>query len=278
VVRTVKGRTTCPQCSHEFLLDLTDDGKKHEITCPKCKHKYMIKAKHCDPNKECTWEEHGEPRKTILSAIKPKTNKPFFIMILLICVVVIGFSTAFFSEYFIESSLDTADALGMRGSVKFDLYDLDNDTVNNAIITINGDVVNFKGNGIYIKDDIDLGIQKVIISKSGYKTQEIEILVTPLFKSAHEISMQTGDSTDVINNDFDTVGCSIIIIIFTVLAFIALISTFKKQHFDLALVGSFIGIFTFGFFFIGSILSIIAFILIILSRDEFQNGEKGKIF
>ena len=66
--------------------------------------------------------------------------------------------------------------------------------------------------------------------------------------------------------------------IFSIFALMGAITCFKRQHLDVASVGSLIGIFSFGFFFIGSILSIIAFVLIMKSREEFENGKKGKIF
>jgi len=52
----------------------------------------------------------------------------------------------------------------------------------------------------------------------------------------------------------------------------------KRNYFDIALIGCLVGVFTVGFFFIGSILSIIAFYLIYQSRDEFVDEKKGKSF
>ena len=65
----MKGRTICPKCKNDFVLDLPQDEKDHEVVCPKCNHKYKIQAKCTGPysDKECSWEEHGEPRKTVLS-------------------------------------------------------------------------------------------------------------------------------------------------------------------------------------------------------------------
>ena len=104
VNKLMKGRTTCPKCKHEFVLDLPEDNNKQEISCPNCKSKFVIQAKCADNEKgeECSWEEHGEPRKTILSRIKPKTNKPMMAIILLVIVFAIGLTTAIFSEVFIK--------------------------------------------------------------------------------------------------------------------------------------------------------------------------------
>ena len=47
---------------------------------------------------------------------------------------------------------------------------------------------------------------------------------------------------------------------------------------DVAVVGALLGIFSFGFFLLGSILSIISLFLILSSKEEFENGKKGKSF
>ena len=82
----VKGKIICPKCKNEFILDSTEDKKEHDAICPKCKNKLSVEAK-SDP-KELSWEEHGEPRKTVLSSIKPRSNKPLIAVLLLICVFV----------------------------------------------------------------------------------------------------------------------------------------------------------------------------------------------
>jgi hypothetical protein len=52
----------------------------------------------------------------------------------------------------------------------------------------------------------------------------------------------------------------------------------KRKHFDVAVAGSIISIFSFGFFLIGAIISIIAFIIIMKCKEEFDDGKKGKTF
>jgi len=196
----MKGRTTCPKCKNNFVLDLPQDEKEHEVVCPKCNNQYKIQAK-CSghsSDKECSWEEHGEPRKTVLSSIKPKSNRPMIAAIILIVVFGLGITTAILSESFIDLSLDLASDMG---------------------ITV----------GIELKE-------------------------------------------------FNSTVCTIILIIFSVFALLGATASLKRQHLDFAYIGSLLGIFSFGFFFIGSILCIIAFVLIRKSKDEFENGKKGRIF
>ena len=66
--------------------------------------------------------------------------------------------------------------------------------------------------------------------------------------------------------------------IFSVFALLGAFTTWKRKNFDVSVAGSLIGLFSFGFFLIGSILSIIAFVLIIKSKEEFDDGKQGKVF
>ena len=83
--KQVKGKIICPKCKNEFILELAEDKKIHEVICPKCTNKFNIEAK-CKYD-DLEWVEHGEPRKTVLSCIKPRSNKPLIAVVLLVCVV-----------------------------------------------------------------------------------------------------------------------------------------------------------------------------------------------
>jgi hypothetical protein len=273
----MKGRTTCPKCKNEFLLDLPNKDK-HEVECPKCNNKFSIQK--CDDSvtyEECSWEEHGEPRKTVLSAIKPKTKMPRIAAIILAIVFIIGISTAALSESFIESSLDVATFAGLTGSVKILVTDQSNNTLSNVKVQINEIYGVTNSKGYFSADNIELGIQDLKISKNNYNNQSREILISPFLKYESTIILEN-ESGQMKNIEFNNTGCTIILVIFSIIALIGSFVCFKRQHFDIAIVCSVIGIFTFGFFLIGSILAIIAVIIIFKSKDEFENGKKGKIF
>jgi len=280
MVKQMKGRTTCPKCKKEFVLDLPEDNKNHEVTCPKCNNKFLIKTK-CDEKKskkECSWEEYGEPRKTILSSIKPKTNKPLICGIILLCVFGLGISTTVFSETFVETSLDTAKAVGLTGTVKITITDQFNNSLDNITVVLNEETIEPNGNGTYYKQGVELGIHALLLSNAeAYKTKKVELLIAPFIVTESTVEMEEGIG-EAETVYFDFVGCSIILGIFSVFALLGMIACFKRQHFDLALAGSFLAIFSFGFFFIGSILSIISFVVVMRSREEFEDGKKGKIF
>lgn len=276
----MKGRTTCPECKHEFVLDVPDNKEQYDVVCPKCENQFIIKTsgKECGSDEECLWEEHGEPRKTILSSIKPKTNKPMIAAILLLVVFCLGVSTAAFSEQFIESSLDVASGIGLDGTVKLTVIDVSNSSIKDANITVNGIAAKFTyANESYSNENIEPGIQLIEVSASGYETKNFEIMVTPFFASENTITMEEGTGIGDIE-EFDASFCSIILVIFSVFPIIGAVVCLKRQHFDVAMAGSLLGILSFGFFLIGSIISIVAFVILMKSRDEFENGKKGKTF
>ncbi len=275
----MKGRTICPKCKHEFILELKEDKKEHTIVCPNCNNKFNIKAESKDTKSdyECSWEEHGEPRKTILSKIKPKTNKPMVVAIVLICVFAIGVNTALFSDIFIESSLEFVSGIGLTGTVKITVTDAENKSIEEANIKIDGIIGKTDANGVFSLKELDLGLKSLEISYTNNKTYRREILITPFINYEDTIKLTEGEGVEELIQ-FNTSSCTLIILIFSIFTLLGAIVCIKRQHFDIALVSSLIGIFSFGFFFIGSILSIIAFIIIIRSKDEFEDGKKGKTF
>ena len=96
----MKAKTTCPQCNKTVVVDVSTDIELHELTCPHCQHTFKIKPSQ-NPStklngKDPTWEECGEPRKTVLSKFRRHTNRPIIISFLLLVSGVLGLFTAVF--------------------------------------------------------------------------------------------------------------------------------------------------------------------------------------
>ncbi len=69
--------------------------------------------------------------------------------------------------------------------------------------------------------------------------------------------------------------CGALILIFGVFLLVGGIFAIKRIHWGFTLAASIIGIFSIGFQFVGSILSVIALILVFISKDEFKGkGEE----
>jgi len=273
----VKGRTTCPKCNHTFILDIPKSSDPININCPKCNYEFTIRTKKSDSSDaECSWEEHGEPRKTILSKIKPRTNKPFFAAILLIIVFSIGMTTAGFNELFLETNAELGNSFGIIGNLEFELIDQNNNSIKDVNVNFDEDAKSTDNNGKVFFNETSLGIKTITFSKEGYSEIKQEFLILPFVVTYHEIQMDKNDKTKII--PFDVIGCSLIFAILSIFSLLGAISCFKRRYFDVAVAGSIIGFFSFGFFFIGSILSLIALIIIIRSREEFNDGKQGKTF
>ena len=192
----MKGKTTCPCCNKEIVLDIPENSKTHKITCPSCNHKFIVKKTNKEnTEKECGWEEHGEPRKAILSSSKKKTKKPIISSFLLLTVGVLGIFTA---VIFITSD--------------------------NPVLPEFDFIISFLSS---------LNVDKLLIS--------------------------------------------IIFMIFSIFSIIGSLTSYMRKYYNFTVLCAVLGIFSIGLF-IGIALSIIALILVIFSRDEFEDKTLGKIF
>lgn len=188
----MKGKTICPSCNHTFIVTVPEDSETHNVVCPQCKKNFSIRCN--DKDKECGWEEYGEPRKTVLSSLKKKTNKPNIASFLLLTTGILGVFTA------------------------------------------------------------------VI-----YGSKDQPILAELQF------------FTDLLSQTFEPAIFSVILIIFSLCAFIGSLTSYNRRYYIISLICAVLGTFSIGFF-IGTILSIIAFILLVFSKVEFENGSKIRIF
>ena len=129
--------------------------------------------------------------------------------------------------------------------------------------------------GIYVVNNISLGFKEIEILLPENNSIKKEILILPFIASINEIII---DENIEDYSSYDSTGCAIILLIFSCIALLGGISTYMRKNFDVAIVGSFLGIFSFGFFMIGSLLSIISFFIILKCKEEFENEKKGKSF
>lgn len=233
------------------------------------------------PAEEISWEEHGEPRKTILPISKPKTTKPKIAAYLLVLVFILGMITAALSDPILDSSMKVLSDVGLTGTVKLSVVDKsNNESLENVTVTVGAFSKKTDKNGSCSIEKVPLGTANIKITLAEYKTQTYEIFVIPLITLDHNITMEKviGDDKDEDHFPFYMIGCSVIIGVFSLFALLGSIVILKKQNFDVAIACSILGIFSFGFFFVGPALSIIALLMILRSIEEFEHGKKGKTF
>lgn len=289
----MKGRVKCPNCSTQFTAKAEKGIKKLTVDCPNCKHKFNVKISFPDSGEcfdesldkeECTWEEHGEPRKTILSSIKPRTDKPMFVAFFLSIVFIIALVSAFSTETFVETPTSIISLMGVKGSLEFLIVDSNNTPVEGIYVNMDDDIhflTDF--NGSVTINNINIGNNDIWISYNSTNNNEnyplTEVFVFAFISSYYELKIDADNSPPTVEKtNANLTWCSIIIIILSIICLIGAISAWKRKHFDIVVFGSIIGIFTIGIFFIGTIFSIISLILLFYSKEEFEDGKKGKSF
>lgn len=92
--------------------------------------------------------------------------------------------------------------------------------------------------------------------------------------SVGNIEEQVGEqvSQDLVNTVIN--ACGVITLVFGFFLLLGGYFAIKKAHWGIALLGSILGIFSIGPLFIGSVLSIGALVLLLMSKEEFKG--KGK--
>jgi hypothetical protein len=173
-------------------------------------------------------------------------------------------------------------AVGSQGTISFEMQDINVSTIDQVVLSISQNNIEYSGivknDSILIKD-LPIGTidGKLFIEINGKNAIiSTEFFVIPILSNRYVLYESNQNTIEVLNNGYG--WCTAILIILSVVCLIGMFSSWRRNHSDLALFGSFIGIFTIGFYFIGTVLSILAFYLIYHSRDEFDDGKKGKSF
>jgi len=286
----MKGRIRCPHCGKDFTANARDDSTRVTTTCPNCGHKIAVtfdrrtgqecKDQSLETSEECDWEERGEPRKTILTSIQPRTDKPMIASMLLLIIIIIGFTSAVYPEAYLQTPLDLLSASGTYAQITVIIKDQNGTPLENISVWVNPSSKSMtNGSGYATLENISLGKQRIYVSPTitgPAVSKDIYILPGDV-NTDITISNDTGTITSV-DSPQNLIWSSFVVIILSIVSIFGFIASWKRQHFDVALVCSIVSIFTIGFYFIGSVLGFIAVILILRSKEEFNDGKKGKSF
>jgi len=90
----MKGKTRCPKCKHEFIVDVPAGVEKYNVVCTNCGYSFTIVTEGSKKLEEWRWEHHGGPRKTILPSLANVTKRPMIASLLLFIVSIFGVITA----------------------------------------------------------------------------------------------------------------------------------------------------------------------------------------
>ncbi|HMA83049.1 MAG TPA: hypothetical protein VKP59_02350 [Candidatus Thermoplasmatota archaeon] len=264
------------------------------LECPICHHRFTAKTSQVDVSNidsdspvdvesDCYWEEHGEPRKTILSSIKPRTDKPMIASFLLIGVVVIAIVSSFFPTIFLQGPVGIASLSGLNGELTVFVDNTSALSIDNMTLSIDQENATFtQKNDSFVATSLSLGEHVLTVSEKETNTSENmaskNVYILPFDFSTYTLKVTDTNPLRLKNSSFELEWLSGILFILSMVTLIGALMCWKRRFSDVALFGSIVGIFSIGLYFTGLVLAVIALWLILKSRDEFDDGKKGKSF
>ena len=294
VTLTMKGRITCPKCGKHIIAEMNREVPSFKLECPKCHHRFTAKTSQVDVSNvnsdspvdvdsDCYWEEHGEPRKTILSSIKPRTDKPMIASLLLIGVVIIALTSSFFPTVFLHGPVSVASIAGVNGELTVIVDNTSAISMDNMTISIDPENTTFtRSNDSFVATSLSLGEHVLTVSEQETNTTDNvatkNVYILPFDLSTYTLKITDADPLTLENSSFELGWLSGILLILSMVTLIGAFMCWRRRFSDVAIFGSIVGIFSIGLYFTGLVLAVIALWLILKSRDEFDDGKKGKSF
>ncbi len=262
----MKGRTKCPYCNKSVIVEVPDDAEGLQKTkCPNCGMSIKVDVSKRERKEE--WESPIHPYVKLAPSAKP-----LIAGLLLIIAFILGVSMG--------SSLLIGPEFKGEGFYQAEVYDENKEPLENVSIYLieNGAklVAKTDSNGYFSLNNISAGKHLIEIKKEGYKSIRVEIFVMPSSISIikDQFFMKKGEGFIKEKTLFAMIidYLPYLAIFFIIVSFPALIGgifCLLKKNFIVAIIGAIFGIASIGFL-IGSLFSIIALILIILSKNDFK--------
>lgn len=304
----------CPSCGQSMKIK-TSFGEK--ISCPACEDVFSIKDGQIEAKKELVESKKEMKKEKIMGKIgeiknivkggKGASSRNFeyenainnfwnpdgntaWAGIILVIVSLLGFfagGTYFmhWTEY--ETIVDDVGLVNLEGVVQTD----EGNPLKDVEITMDGQNWTWTTNeqGRFYIYDVESGIREIIFNLENYEeqTQRVDLEVGRInVVNAILEEGSCGNNCEYIDKTFEvdnpaevSLVLSILIILFSVITFYGSIAALRKSDFNMAAIGAIAGILSYGFM-IGSILSIVALLMIFSDRDAFEsvlNTKKEKV-
>ncbi|MCD6331510.1 MAG: hypothetical protein J7L80_04845 [Thermoplasmata archaeon] len=260
----MRGKTRCPYCNKQVIVEVPDGAVGLQKTkCPNCGMNIVVDVREKEEKREESFVIHPLVK-------KEKTAKPMIAGILLVMVFVMGVLAGSFILLSQESILRG------YGEYKAKVFNEEGKPLQGVKAYLNDKMVVSDEEGNIYFSNVTAGKHTLWLHKEGYKSMKIKVLVLP-WKNflTDKFRMKEGNGT-IEDESFLYTAFQFLpylafgIIIVSIPALIGGIFCFLRKQALVAIICSIFGIFSIGPFFIGSILSIIALALIVLSREEFS--------
>ncbi len=265
----MQGRTRCPYCNKNVVVEVPDGatGIQHTV-CPNCGMHIKV---------EIPVERREEKKESPIHPLVKHTpsSKPAIAGIFLIIVFLLGIIMGALLL------LSENEMLKGNGIYEGMVTDEEHNAIEGAEIYLIDEGVKIKvtetgGDGYFSIKNLSAGKHRILLEKNGYISKNVSIGVFPTTKSIfrERFIMKKGEGMERERSitafviDFLPM-LSLAIIIVSIPALIGGVFCFMRRYELIAIIGAIFGIFSIGFL-IGSILSIVALVLILISREEFR--------
>lgn len=274
----------CPNCEKDLDIEIRSRRKADESIringkpyTPRSKPLEMEKPRKADVI----------PVETKLDLDLPYRKRMRIIFIVLLIVGMLGMISSFstivgtFSIYDLEEK-------SPNKLVTLSVWVIDAESgrpLENVNISLTGDSGNFSGTsndqGLTVIEDIISGEMELTVSKEGYKTVRSAITIKKGSPNVVDIPMERGSEEEELpilvhqfrikkySGLYTNVAASLMFLA-SLMALISAFFVYRKEFFSLTLFCAFLSIFSFGFL-IGSILALMAVVLIIFSYHGFSH-------
>jgi len=275
ISHSMKGKARCPHCKESVVVEVPDGATGEQIvTCPNCGMKFKV-----DVSEKYSWEEEA-PLIHPAMHIKPKSMKPVIAGILLIIIFLSGIAMS----GILLLSFDSLDKVNMPSEFKGRVVDSSGKALEGIKVEVVGHPelnTTTDEKGYFVIKNITSGRQKLHLTGEGYKSLTAEIFVLPwnITISYEKFVMKEGsgeiEQKSLIIKVFEFGPLlSSIIIVLSIGALIGGILAITRKYFVIATIGAVIGIIAGFFTLIGIVLGLVALILLLISKDEFESKPK----
>ena len=266
----MKGKARCPHCKESVVVDVPDGSSGEQITtCPNCGMNFRVNV-----DERYSWESEA-PMIHPSVHLKTRSMKPVIAGIILVILFLSGIFVSGILLFSFDSLSDINVPSEFEGKVV--------DDGGNALEGISVTVVGHPGmhavtdsNGKFLIRNITSGKQKLLFTGEGYGPLTAEVFVLPwnITFPYERFEMKKGEQTEqksLIIRIFELGPLmSAFIIAMSVAALAGGIAAITRKHFIIALIGAVLGTISGIFTLAGIVLGIIAIVLLLISKDEFE--------
>lgn len=208
----------------------------------------------------------------------PKDYKPTAAGILLLIVfllgLIMGLAMVIFAEEIVNELILEVDDGEISGKI---VYAGNSTPAVNVLVRLEPEDVTTRTrtNGGYEFNDLKAGKYTVVVSQPGYKTVKMDIFITEAGQ-VEEADFELEEGSGEVMAEPSELGfiwttslflsCGVIMLVFSMIALVGAVYSIKRENYWLTLAAALLGVFTL----LGTIFSIIALILLLLSKKAFE--------